>query len=78
MQVINVRETREKLSSLLDMAAAGEEIAIVRHGKPVARLVAPQAERVQFIDRSELKASLPPVKESAAEVICNLRQEERQ
>ncbi|MCH8549189.1 MAG: type II toxin-antitoxin system prevent-host-death family antitoxin [Balneolaceae bacterium] len=77
MQVINVRQPREKLSSLLDMVAAGEEIAIVRHGKPAARLVAPQAERVQFIDGSELRASLPPAKESAAQVICNLRQEER-
>lgn len=77
MHVINVRETREKLSSLLDSVAAGEEITIVRHGKPVACLVAPQAERVQFVDRSELRASLPPAQESAAEAIRNLRQEER-
>ena len=77
MQLINVREAREKLSSLLDVVAGGEEIIILRHGKPVARLVAPPAESVQFIDRSELRASLPPANESTADAIRSLREEER-
>jgi prevent-host-death family protein len=77
MQSINVQETQENLANLLDAVASGEEIIILRNGKPAARLLAPKVERIQFLDRSELRASLPPVKESAAEVVRNLREEER-
>ena len=77
MKTINVREGREKLSHLLDAVAAGEEIVIVRHGKPVARLTAPQSETVRFPDRSGLRASIPPAEETAAEIVRNLRDEER-
>jgi len=48
MQTINVRETREKLSSLLDAVLAGEEIVILRNGKPAARLTAPPRASIQF------------------------------
>ena len=58
MQTINVRETREKLSHLLDAVAAGEEVVILRHGKPVARLTGALPEKIQFPNRSELRASL--------------------
>jgi prevent-host-death family protein len=77
MQTINVRDTRERLSSLLDAVAAGEEIVILRRGRPVARLSPPQPETIQFIDRSELRACLPKSKETAAEVVRCLRDEER-
>jgi prevent-host-death family protein len=77
MQRINVRETREKLSALLDAVAAGEEIVILRHGRPAARLTAPQAGMVRFPDRSGLRASLPASRESAAVTVRNLRDEER-
>jgi len=77
MQKINVGETREKLSNLLDAVAAGEEIVILRHGRPAARLTALQAEPVRFTDRSGLRASLPASKESAAEAVRKLRDEER-
>ena len=77
MQTITVRETRERLSSLLDAVAAGEEVMILRRGKPVARLSPPQPEAIRFIDRSELRASLPQSKETAAAVVRHLREEER-
>lgn len=38
MTTINVYEAKTHLSRLLDRAAAGEEILITRHGRPVARL----------------------------------------
>ena len=38
MKVINVQEAKTHLSRLLDAAAAGEEIIIGKHGKPLARL----------------------------------------
>jgi prevent-host-death family protein len=40
MDHINLYEAKTKLSELVDRAAAGEEIVIARHGRPVARLVA--------------------------------------
>ena len=77
MQTINVRETRERLSTLLDAVAVGEEIIILRHGKPVARLTAPPPEKIQFSNRSKLRASLPPARESSAQVVRELRNGER-
>lgn len=77
MQSINVRETRENLASLLDAVAAGEEITIIRHGKPVARLLAPLSTSVQFPDRTELRLALPMAHERAADAVRNLREEER-
>jgi prevent-host-death family protein len=62
MQTITVRETRERLSSLLDAVAAGEEVMILRRCKPVARLSPLRPEAIRFIDRSELRASLPQSK----------------
>jgi prevent-host-death family protein len=42
MDHVNVYEAKTKLSELIDRAAAGEEIVIARHGRPVARLVSYQ------------------------------------
>lgn len=36
---VNIYEAKSRLSALLDMAHAGEEIVIARAGRPVARLV---------------------------------------
>lgn len=77
MQTINVRETRERLSSLLDAVAAGEEILIMRNGKPAARLIAPGTTPVAFEDRATLRAELPPMMGSAADVVRQLRDDER-
>ncbi len=41
MITVGAFEAKTKLSSLLDKVEAGEEVVITRHGKPVARLVAP-------------------------------------
>ena len=35
-------EAKNRLSALLDMVEAGEEVTITRNGKAVARLVAPE------------------------------------
>ncbi|MGQ0674580.1 MAG: type II toxin-antitoxin system Phd/YefM family antitoxin [Rhodospirillales bacterium] len=37
---VNIYEAKTNLSRLVDEAAAGEEILIARHGRPVAKLVA--------------------------------------
>lgn len=40
MKVVNVQNAKTHLSRLIDEAAAGEEIVIGKHGKPLARLSA--------------------------------------
>jgi len=40
MKVINVQNAKTHLSRLIEEAAAGEEIVIGKHGKPIARLSA--------------------------------------
>ncbi len=39
MNAINLYEAKTNLSSLVDRAAAGEEIVIAKGGRPLARLV---------------------------------------
>lgn len=38
MKVINVQEAKTHLSRLMDQAAAGEEVILGKHGKPMVRL----------------------------------------
>jgi len=42
MITIGAFEAKTHLSALLDRVAAGEEVLITKHGKPVARLVGAQ------------------------------------
>ena len=76
MQCVSVREAREKISRLLDAVAGGEEVVILRRGKPVAKLVRVVVHS-PFPDRTAFRAGLPPAKVSTAEVVRALRDEER-
>jgi prevent-host-death family protein len=42
---VNIYEAKTKLSKLVDLAAAGQEIIIARNGKPVARLTTLKEEK---------------------------------
>jgi len=44
-QTVNIYEAKTKLSKLVDLAAAGQEIIIARNGKPVARLTTLKEEK---------------------------------
>lgn len=45
MELINIHEAKTHLSRLLERVAAGESIVIAKAGRPVARLVAVEAEK---------------------------------
>lgn len=77
MTMVNVRETRENLSRLLDAVAAGEDVVIMRRGRPVARLVAAGSGEVSFRSRRALREDLPPMKRSGADEARAGRDEER-
>lgn len=40
---VGIFEAKAQLSQLVERVAQGEEVLVTRHGKPVARLVAPEA-----------------------------------
>lgn len=49
-------EAKNRLSALLDMVEAGEEVTITRNGKPVARLVAPLKDDAERRNRAQQAA----------------------
>lgn len=77
MRSVNVTETREQLAKLLDAVESGEEVVIMRRDRPVARLVPIERAATPFLDRSELRAQVPPMSEPAERLVRELRGEER-
>lgn len=67
MTQVNIYDAKTHLSSLLERAAAGEEIVVARAGKPVARIVAlaetaarePGALRGQLVISPDFDDDLP-------------------
>lgn len=57
MLTIGAFEAKTHLSALLDRVAAGEEVVITKHGKPIARLVGAEG-----IDRVRAKAAFEKLK----------------
>ena len=58
MGTVTVKETRQKLREMLDRAQAGEEILIVRRGRPVAKLVPLQVGERPLPDLTPFRASI--------------------
>ena len=78
----SIREARQKLSHLLNAVEQGEEVEITRHGRVVARLTPPREQlddrsvpALRAAERKALRASLPPTRTSAAELIRQDRDE---
>lgn len=63
----NVRTLRNEYARLIAQAERGHSITILRHGKPVARLVPPEPPATADWSKSAAFAlKQPPVKNSAA------------
>lgn len=78
MQKVNVKEARRDISRLLDEVQAGDEVIIVRRGKPVARLTRVEPlpkEGLRFPDRSSFRAALPRAKVTGVDLVRELRDE---
>ncbi len=75
---VSVKEVRERLSELLDRAARGEEVVILRRGKPVVRLAPLRAVKAARLpDLREFRTSLRVRGASLTEHLLQERQEER-
>ena len=59
MVTVNVQQARTQLSRLLAQVEAGEEVVVVRRGKPVARLVAYEPRRERRPDVLKGKVTIP-------------------
>ena len=57
MHTVGAFEAKTHLSALLDRVAAGEEVVITKHGKPVARLVG-----ARTIDRERVNEAFEKLK----------------
>lgn len=55
---INVKEARNRISSLLDRTQKGEEVLILRRGKKVARLVPVSGAKKRLPDLSNFRSSI--------------------
>ncbi len=77
MRTVSVREARQKLKTLLDDVAAGEEIVLVRRGKAVARLV-PAGAAVQCLPSlADFRHSIELRGTTLGEELTAAREEER-
>jgi prevent-host-death family protein len=74
---INVKETREKFSSILDKAEKGEEVIIVRRGKRIARLVPFDNTLKRLPDLSQFRASISVANKGLSDAVFIGRREER-
>lgn len=76
-----VAEAKAKFSEMLRRAGEGEEIVVTSHGRPVARIVAPEAprpSREQWIaDLMAFRASGRGIRASHEEVVAWIREGRR-
>jgi prevent-host-death family protein len=65
MITVGAFEAKTHLSSLLERVAAGEDVLITKHGRPIARLVAAQDAR-----RTDLDAAIARLKTLRANAVA--------
>lgn len=78
MQTVNVREARQRIGKLLDAVFSGEQVLIMRRGKPVAKLVKADetdADARRFPDRGEFRQKLPESNMTSESVVRAIRDE---
>lgn len=73
---INVKEARNKLSSLLDRVEEGNEVVLLRRGKEVARLVPPSGMGKRLPSLRDFRSSIKIKGNTLSETVIQNRQEE--
>lgn len=79
MKSVNLADAKARLSELVDSAAAGDPILIIRRGKPVAQ-IGPIEKPYKAIDVVALRAvthGMPQQTEPAAITVRRMRDEDR-
>ena len=76
MSKVNVEEAAHDLKDLLKRVAAGEEIILVEHDKPVARIVPASNRQDWLADMKKFRTSLSVSGEPLSQTVIKARQEE--
>lgn len=79
MTTVNLADAKAHLSALVEQAAAGETVRILRRGKPVAQITAIQTAR-RPVDAAALRAvtdRMPAQAQGAGEFMRSVRDGER-
>lgn len=79
MNAINLADAKAHLSELVDRVEAGDEIAITRRGKPVARLTAVAKPRspIDLAAMQALTSAMPAQAAGAADLVRTMRDDDR-
>ena len=77
MQQVDITHTSVTINQLLNQVKNGEEIVIISHGKPIARLSPISHISQPLTSRRKLRATQSQTLTSNVEIIQSLRQEAR-
>jgi prevent-host-death family protein len=77
MGAFSIAEAKAQLSAIIEMVENGEPVTITKRGVPVVKIVpvnAPPAKpKIDLEVLRQLRASMPPMKVSAVEMIRRMR-----
>jgi len=77
MQTFSLSDAKARLSRLIELVEAGEEVTITKRGRPVVKLVSASPARQQLPSLADLRARLPGQNETAGEFVRGLRESDR-
>jgi len=79
MKSFTLAEAKARLSELVELAAAGEQVCITRRGKPVAQITAFQRPRrpIDPLVLRELTDTMPRQPESTGDLVRRMRDGDR-
>jgi antitoxin (DNA-binding transcriptional repressor) of toxin-antitoxin stability system len=77
MATASIREVRDNLRALIELAQSGEDVSILRRGEEVARIVAPRARVGRFPDLTEFRASITVRGEPMSATVIRERRDAR-
>lgn len=72
MKQATIAELQTRLHELIDLAAAGEEVCITRHGRPIVRLV-PEPLSSEDADWAQLRAWVEAGPTTAGPTVADMR-----
>lgn len=79
MMTVNLAQAKAHLSELLDKVEMGEEVVIIRRGKPVAHIRAarPPMQPLAVEELAAFRSRMPPWREASATLLREMRDDER-
>jgi prevent-host-death family protein len=77
MAQVSVRAARKRLRELIDLARSGEDVTILRHGRPVARIVGERSPPEPFPDFTDFRRTIVLRDDAMNDVVDVMRRDGR-